>query len=103
MLYTIYIGTEQTKDGAPIADCTAKLDVVRLKIALAFGGYSESSVQSAWYDTERQTLVVERSVRFEIISDLPPVVVEQLAAEVRDLMSQSSVLVVGAPVTSKFV
>jgi hypothetical protein len=104
MLYTLYIGTEQGTTGtlnpAYVAD---SLDTIRVWLARNYGGYSESEVKGAWFDVEHNRLVVERSVRFEIVTDDSRAHVEAIAIKARDLLSQSSVLVIGTPVVSNFV
>jgi hypothetical protein len=102
-LYSMYIGTEQGKHGAlRPADSAKALEVVRRRIAEQFGGYSEHPMLGAWIDSDKR-LIQERSIRFDIVSDLGSEVVENVARYAGAQLDQSSVLVTSqALLTSEF-
>jgi hypothetical protein len=92
-LYSLYIGTEQGKNGAiePTVQSNG-LTTIRCLIAEQFGGFSEFETRGSWID-EHKRLIQERSIRFDIVADSPIEVIENIARECGAALEQSSVLV----------
>lgn len=101
---TIMVGTGTDKYGLPIklSDAARALARIRIKLAQAFGGYTETAHNGGWVNPEGD-LVQETSVSFTTIIDETKVAEIPKAAEwARVLLLQEQVLVTLEPVQYEF-
>lgn len=104
-LFTLYVGTQLTRDGRHIdpAEQTFRIDRAKHILADKFGGYSVGLVQGG-YVAHDGKLAQEDAIRFEVTTlDNAVDRIKEAAMTLRNLFEQESILLNCTTVESEFV
>lgn len=95
--WVLYVGSERdsANQAIPLADQTRMLQTAQVLTAQRFGGFSIQPVHGGWIDPATGGMVLERSYRFELVTDSDAALVQQWATEVGAVFHQTSVLLTG--------
>lgn len=93
-LYTLYIGTQQDKDGnyIPKHVSHSAIEDIKREAGMLFDGYTMGFVIGGWNDNNHHP-VTEHSIRLEIIADSDKLArVRSLASFAKELLKQNCVM-----------
>lgn len=96
-----YIGTNFDKNDKSIKDVEKLKSEAKRLCGLAFGGSTVFNGAGSWFDGAK--MVNEQSITIEILTDETNEKLKAMAVKLRDLFSQSSVLMTVQNVNSEFI